>query len=76
MISWCRLEVPDKAFKVTPFPTIFVFQLVESMTAAVYTFRQGDLPMLDLQVDRETDFTAWWIQWESYCTLFGLAEEH
>ena len=46
------------------------------MTAAAYTFRQGDLPKLDLQLDRGTDFTAWRTQWESYSTLSGLAEEH
>ena len=40
-----------------------------------YTFRQGDLPKLDLQVDRGTDFTAWRTQWESYCSLSGLDEE-
>ena len=46
------------------------------MTVAAYTFQQGDLQKLDLQVDRGTDFTAWRTQWESYCTLSGLAKEH
>ena len=37
-----------------------------------YVFRQGDLPKLDLQVDRGTDFTAWKSQWEAYFSLSGL----
>ena len=40
-----------------------------------YVFRQGDLPKLDLQVDRGTDFTAWKLQWDSYLSLSGLAGE-
>ena len=40
-----------------------------------YTFRQGDLPKLDVQVDRGTDFMAWKAQWESYMSLSGLSEE-
>ena len=40
-----------------------------------YVFRQGDLPRLDLQVDRGTDFVAWRSQWESYMNLSGLTEE-
>ena len=38
----------------------------------LYVFRQGDLPKLDLQVDRGTDFTAWKAQWEAYRRLSGL----
>ena len=38
-----------------------------------YTFRLSDLPKLDLQVDKGTDFTAWHTQWECYCNLSGLA---
>ena len=38
-----------------------------------YTFRAGDLPKLDLDVDRGTDFLAWEKQWNSYMTLSGLA---
>ena len=45
------------------------------MTEKTYTFRQGDLPRLDLQVDRGTEFTAWCLQWESYSCLSGLAKE-
>ena len=37
-----------------------------------YAFRQGDLPKLDLQVDRGTDFKAWKSQWEAYLSLSGL----
>ena len=40
-----------------------------------FTFRQGDLPKLDLQVDRGTDFAAWKQQWDSYVSLSGLAGE-
>ena len=40
-----------------------------------YVFRQTDLPKLDIQVDRGSDFEAWKEQWTSYCTLSGLAEE-
>lgn len=40
-----------------------------------YTFRQGDLPKLDLQIDRGSDFAAWKAQWDSYASLSGLSEE-
>ena len=40
-----------------------------------YTFRPGDLPKLDLQVDREADFKAWKTQWEAYLSLSGLATQ-
>ena len=40
-----------------------------------YTFRPGDLPKLDLQVDRGTDFSAWKAQWEAYMSLSGLDKE-
>ena len=40
-----------------------------------YVFRQGDLPKLDLQIDRGTDFAAWRAQWEAYATLSGLDKE-
>ena len=40
-----------------------------------YVFRQRDLPKLDLQVDRGTDFEAWKIQWESYIALSGLDKQ-
>ena len=39
-----------------------------------YTLRQGDLPKLDLQVDRGPDFAAWKLQWDSW-SLSGLAEQ-
>ena len=37
-----------------------------------YAFRQGDLPKLDLQVDRGMDFKVWKSQWEAYLSLSGL----
>ena len=40
-----------------------------------YVFRLSDLPKLDLQVDRGTDFEAWKTQWTSYSTLSGLSGE-
>ena len=40
-----------------------------------YVFRQGDLPKLDLQVDRGTDFEAWKLQWQAYFSLSGLDKE-
>ena len=42
------------------------------MTEPTYTFRQGDLPRLDLQIDRGTEFTAWRTP---YSSLSGLARE-
>ena len=40
-----------------------------------YTFRQGDLPKLDLEVDKGSDFKAWTVQWDDYRTLSGLSDE-
>ncbi len=47
----------------------------EPRTKMPYTFRQGDLPKLDLQVDRGTDFKAWKTQWEAYLSLSGLGTQ-
>lgn len=48
-------------------------------TEASYTFRLGDLRKLDLQIDKgtdfTTDFTAWRLQWKSYCSLSRLSRE-
>ena len=41
----------------------------------VYVFRQGNLPKLDLQVDRGSDFKAWKIQWKAYFSLSGLDDQ-
>ena len=38
----------------------------------LYTFRQGDLPKLALQIDRGSDFATWKVQWDSYLSLLGL----
>ena len=48
---------------------------IQTMTEPAYTFRQSDLPKLDLHIDRWTDFGAWRTQWESYCSLSGLGGE-
>ena len=45
------------------------------MAETSYTFRQEDLPKLDLQKDRGTEFTAWQTQWNSYSSLSGLVNE-
>ncbi len=37
-----------------------------------FAFRQGDLPKLDMQVDRGSDFQAWKTQWQAYFSLSGL----
>lgn len=47
-------------------------RLASKMT---FTFRPGDLPKLDLQVDQGSDFKAWKTQWEAYCSLSGLGNE-
>ena len=43
--------------------------------ATSYTFRTSDLPKLDLDTDRGTDFHAWQQQWLAYRSLLGLASE-
>ena len=40
-----------------------------------YTFRTSDLPKLDLDTDRGTDFLAWQQQWLAYRSLSGLSSE-
>ena len=41
-----------------------------------YMFRQGDLPQLDLQIYRGSDFAAWKAQWDFYLSLLGLDKEN
>ena len=43
--------------------------------SAEYTFWQSDLPKLDVQIDRGTDFTAWRMQWEVHGSLLGLDQQ-
>ena len=40
-----------------------------------FVFRLSDLPKLDLQVDRGTDFEAWKTQWTAYVNQSRLSEE-
>ena len=40
-----------------------------------YTTYSCDLLKLDLQVDKDKDFTAWHLQWKSYSSLSGLDKE-
>ena len=47
----------------------------ELRTGTSYTFCLSDLPKLDLQVDKGTDFAIWCLQWTSYCSLSGLSRE-
>ena len=42
---------------------------------AAYVFRTSDLPKLDLDTDRGTDFHAWHQQWLAYRSLSGLDTE-
>ena len=42
---------------------------------ATYVFQTSDLPKLDLDVDRGTDFHAWHQQWLAYRSLSGLSAE-
>ena len=41
----------------------------------LYVFRHGNLPKLDLQIDRGSDFKAWKIQWDAYFNLSGLSTQ-
>ena len=49
--------------------------LIRTLEPATYTFRTSDLPKLDLDTDRGTDFHAWQQQWLTYRSLSGLASE-
>ena len=40
-----------------------------------FVFRPGDLPKLDLQIDRGADFKAWKTQLEAYLALSGLGDQ-
>ena len=42
---------------------------------AMYVFRTSDLPKLDLNIDKGTDFHAWHEQWLAYHSLSGLGAE-
>ena len=42
---------------------------------ASYVFRTSDLPKLDLDTDKGTDFQAWHHQWLAYRSLSGLSGE-
>ena len=57
------------------FPIDLVSSIDQPTMAVTYTFCQGDLRKLDLQVDRGSDFAAWKLQWDSYRSLSGLAEQ-
>ncbi len=43
--------------------------------ASSYVFRTSDLPKLDIDTDRGTDFQAWHQQWIAYRSLSGLSNE-
>ena len=42
---------------------------------ASYVFHTSDLPKLDVDTERGTDFDAWQQQWQAYRSLSGLAEQ-
>ena len=66
----------DSQYHIVPFFRHSLFCLACSITTKMpYVFRQGNLPKLDIQVDRGSDFMAWTAQWESYMSLTGLSEE-
>ena len=79
VVHWCRLEAPKKVIVsiiLYHFSCHFLFCLACSITTKMpCVFRQGDLPKLDIQVDRGSDFMAWTAEWESYMSLSGLSKE-
>ena len=40
-----------------------------------FVFRPGDLPKLDLRLDRGANFKAWKTQWEAYLALSVLGDQ-
>ena len=58
---------------VVQFSFLPFFQQVMAETS--YMFCQGDLPKLNLQIYRGTEFKAWWTQWSSFSSLSGLVNE-
>ena len=40
------------------------------------TFRRSDIPKLDLDVDRGSNFKAWLEEWSAYIAVSGLSEEN
>ena len=91
MVPWCRFEAPTKVavlFVRTSFSRSFYLAVwshdtmttlprdaSDSRAEGRYTFRLSNLPKVDLQIDKGMDFSAWRLQWQSYCSLSGLARE-
>ena len=48
---------------------------IDYLSTMSYSFHRGDLPKLDIQVDRGSDFKAWKSQWEAYLSLSGLGTQ-
>ena len=48
---------------------------ISNLNMASYVFRTSDLPKLDLDTDKGTDFQAWHHQWLAYRSLSGLSGE-
>ena len=67
--------IPEHTFKIGQIPGLSRASLDGWQLYATYVFRQGDLPKLDLQVDRGTNFKAWKVQWDAYLSLSGLDQE-
>ena len=77
-VPWCWLEAPKKVIVsiiLYHFSHHFLICLACSITMKMpYFFRQGNLPKLDVQVDRGSDFTVWTAKWESYMSFSELSE--
>jgi len=39
------------------------------------TFRKSDIPHLDLDIDRGSNFTSWREEWNAYSLVSGLSKE-
>ena len=81
MVPWCRSEAPVKAAvsvcSLHCFPPFFSPSLMEITTPHRddNPMGRGNLPKLDLQINKGTDFNACCLQWKSYCSLSRLANE-
>lgn len=40
-----------------------------------YVFWHGDIPKLDVQIDRGSDFKVWKLQWKAYFSQSGLSDQ-
>ena len=61
---WCRVKAPCQV--ILSFQVYWLFPpfFLQISPMSSYVFRQGNLPKLNLQIDRGSDFSAWQTQWE------------